>query len=456
MSGAVSNPTTRQERDAMTDEQARKIKAPAAGYLFIGDGGKKAARGLALRITCPTAAEPNGARAWVFTYRGLDGRQRRFTIGRIEAWPIEAARAKARALRQIVDDGGDPLKSRQDEREAPTVDDLADRYIAEHLPRLRPGSRERAGTFLRNWIRPRLGKMKVKDVEHADIDRLHRAITAAGTPTTANRVVAVLSKMFNLAIRWGWRTDNPARGVEHNPEQPRQRYLTGDELARLMAALAKHIGKPSADAVRLLLLTGARRDEVLSATWDQFDLGAGVWTKPSAHTKQKREHRVPLSAPARQLLADMLARERKRAKEDGREPSKHLFPSPGGKNPAQRSLKTFWRTVAGEAGLAERVPQKARDGKVMRKRNGTVRMIWRPTVRVHDLRHSYASSLAGAGLSLPIIGALLGHTQPATTARYAHLADAALRAATERVGAEVVAAERGGGGAGVLKIGGRS
>jgi integrase len=425
--------------EIITDKFARSTPAPAKDYLLIRDAGKAAVRGLALRITCPTRSEPEGARAWVFCYRTTLGRERRMTIGRINDWPIAAAREEAKRLRRVTDTGGDPLGERQDERAAETINDLADRFIAEHLPRLRPASRETYDGLLRNWIRPRLGTLKVKEVAYTDVDRLHRAMTAAGKPSTANRAVAVLSKMMSLAIRWKLRADNPVRGVERNLEQPRQRFLTGEELGRLMAALAKHSGKSSADAVRLLLLTGARSDEVLSATWEQFELGAGVWTKPSAHTKQKKEHRIPLSAPARQVLGEMLARAR--AQE---EPSTHLFPGRGKKGEAQRGLKSFWRTVCGEAGLAERVPQKTHDGKVIKNNKGEPKMTWRPTVRVHDLRHSYASTLAGVGLSLPIIGALLGHTQAQTTARYAHLADAALRAATERVGAEVVAAEKGG------------
>lgn len=442
----------------ITDKQARGgIAAPRRGYVLIGDG---ATRGLGLRITAPTRSEPDGARAWVFTYRvktsgraakAADGdkpakaavpnKQRRMTIGRVQDWPVAKAREYATELRRIVDAGGDPLKARQDEREAETVDDLADRYVEEHLPTLRATSQEGASILLRKWIRPELGALKVKAVEYRDVAALHRKITKAGTPYTANRAVALCSKMFSLAIRWKMRADNPAKGVERNHEDQRQRFLDGDELGRLMKALANHAGKPSADAVRLLLLTGARRSEVLGATYDQFNLKDGVWTKPSSHTKQKKEHRVPLSAPARQLVADMLARENAAAEEEGREPSAMLFPGHGTKG-AQRQLKGFWRTVCGEAGLAERVPVKLRGGKIAFNKKGEPRMTWRPTVRVHDLRHSYASTLAGAGLSLPIIGALLGHTQAQTTARYAHLADAALRAATERVGAEVTAAEK--------------
>ena len=143
--------------------------------------------------------------------------------------------------------------------------------------------------------------------------------------------------------------------------------------------------------------------EVLSATWGQFDLEGGVWVKPSAHTKQKKEHRVPLSAPVIALLSEM-----KGEAGDG----DYLFPGRGDGGHLA-NLKKPWAAIRKAAKLED--------------------------VRVHDLRHSYASILASAGLSLPIIGALLGHTNPATTARYAHLFDEPLREATERVG-EVIAA----------------
>jgi integrase len=122
------------------------------------------------------------------------------------------------------------------------------------------------------------------------------------TPHQANRVVATLSKAMNFAIARGWRTDNPCRGVERNPESRRQRFLSQAEIVALGKALDSHTHQGSADAIRFLLLTGARRGEALSATWSQLDLEKGVWLKPSAHTKQAREHRVPLSAPALALL----------------------------------------------------------------------------------------------------------------------------------------------------------
>jgi integrase len=200
--------------------------------------------------------------------------------------------------------------------------------------------------------------------------------------------------MFALAIKWRLRPDNPCKGVERNREHARKRYLSPDELVRLTRALAKYRDQRVADVFRLLLLTGARRGEVLSAKWEQFDLEQEVWTKPAASTKQKVEHQIPLSAPARQLLASL-------PKQD-----EWLFPGYGGRH--RISLEHSWKLICKAAGITG--------------------------LRIHDLRHSYASALVSAGFSLPVIGALLGHSHPQTTHRYAHLLDDPLRKATERAG----------------------
>ena len=139
--------------------------------------------------------------------------------------------------------------------------------------------------------------MKVAAVKPDDIDALHAEVSRT-RPVRANRVVEVVRKAFNLAIRWGWRFDNPASGVHRNHEEKRARYLSGTQVMQLSEALAAHPEKTSANAIKLLMLTGARRGEVLGARWEMFDLEAGVWVKPSAHTKQRQPHRVPLSAPA--------------------------------------------------------------------------------------------------------------------------------------------------------------
>ena len=343
-----------------------------------------------------------GAGAFCYRYRNREGRERYYTIGDAKAWPLTAAEKEYRALRQRVEAGGDPAAERKGQREAPTVADLADRYKREHMPKLRASSAKEYAAIVDKLILPELRNIKVAGLRFVDVDRLHRKV-AARTPYRANRMVAVLSKMLSLAVTWEWRNDNPCKGIERAAEEKRERYLSAREIGRLLDALDQHPERISANAIRLLLLTGARRTETLSATWDQFDLIAGVWVKPSHATKQAKSHRVPLSAPALVLLTEM--------QKEAATGARYIFPSGKGH---LTEIKKTWASVCRAADI-----------------NGA---------RLHDLRHTFASVLASSGLSLPIIGQLLGHTQAATTARYAHLLDDPLRAATEKAAAIITGA----------------
>jgi integrase len=244
--------------------------------------------------------------------------------------------------------------------------------------------------------------------------------------------------MMSLAIKWEMRADNPVKGIERAPEDKRERHLSTAEIARLGEALAGLREKSSANAIRLLLLTGARKSEVLKARWAEFDLTEGVWEKPSAHTKQKKMHRVPLSAPARLLLSELRAEAEKEVARGG--VAEWVFPGDDGK--PLTDIKKSWATVCRAAGLGSMVSAKPTRGKPAAGPAGEREMVWKADARVHDLRHTFASVLVSSGLSLPIIGRLLGHTQAATTARYAHLKDDPLRAAADRVGDVVTNAGR--------------
>ncbi len=199
-----------------------------------------------------------------------------------------------------------------------------------------------------------------------------------------------------------------SKGIERFHEERRERWLSDNELGRLLRTLSAHPNQRAANAVRFQLLTGARIGEVLSAQWSEIDLGRGVWTKPSHHTKQNRTEHLPLSAPALALLTEM--RERADVK------PQYLFPGNALGKPLQ-CIKKFWRNITEQAGLEY--------------------------YRLHDNRHTHASHLVSSGLSLEIVGRLLGHTNPLTTKRYAHLADDPLRAAAERFGSKMDALQGG-------------
>lgn len=365
-------------------------KRPASGYSITYDDD---VHGFGIRTTAA------GAQAFILNYRTKKGRDRRYTIGKAGAWSVAAARTEAKELKRRVDQGGDPVGELKTMRKAPTVADLCKRFDEEHLLKKRPSTVTEYRAIIAKYILPAMKHLKVDEVTYSDVNAMHGKIAAK---YRANRAVAILSKMFSLAIKWEMRTNNPAKGIERNPEVKRATYLTPEQLAPLTVALAEHPDQQAANILRLLLLTGARSEEVKSARWEQFDLTSGVWTKPGATTKQKTEHRVPLSGAARLLLAELLE---KRAKDEP-----FVFPGDG-KDGYRAEIRKTWKAITAAAGITG--------------------------VRPHDLRHSYASFLASAGLSLPVIGALLGHTQPATTARYSHLLDDPLRKATETVGALV-------------------
>jgi integrase len=381
----------------LTDAIVRNLEPPAAGNKITYDA---AVKGFGARVTA------NGARSYVLSYTTRAGLQRRYTIGGCDHWTATEARRRAKELKAEIDDGGDPLADIEAEREAPDMGALIARFREEHFPRIRASSAADYGRMLRNYVLPNFSeRTKVASVTFDDIDALHRKITKLGYKHRANRVVAMLSKMFSLAIRWKMRADNPCKGIERNREHARRRYMTSDELARIVEALRTFPDKDIADAIRLLMLTGARRNEVLTMKWADVDLGAGTWSKPPSSTKQNAAHSVPLSAPARALLAERMSR-----RADG-----DVFVFPG--NGSKRHIVNVWHAW----------------GRICKAVGIT-------GLRVHDLRHSYASQLASAGHSLPLIGALLGHTQPATTHRYAHLLDDPLRRATEQVGAAIESA----------------
>jgi integrase len=357
--------------------------------------------GFGLRCTA------GGARAYILNFRTRGGKERRYTIGDATNWKATAARKRAKEIRRKLPDGYDPLAEIELERGAKTVAGMCQRFIEDHLPELRAKTAADYRSMIEREILPAIGKLKLVDVKPDDIDGLHRKISRGhgehrARPYRANRIAALLSKMFNLAVhRWQWIDKNPVRGLRRNQEAKRERYLVNGELERLSQALAVHEDRQAADIIRLLLLSGARKSEVFAMRYADLNLTEGVWTKPASTTKQKKTHVVPLSAPARQLLSEL-----SKSAETGAE---YVFPGRWGSH--RTEVRRAWRELCHAAKIKG--------------------------VRIHDLRHSYASQLASSGFSLPVIGALLGHSQPATTARYAHLFDEVTRQATERVGAVI-------------------
>ncbi len=381
---AANASDTRRTRGAvlLTDKLVRETQSGERTSFIVYDAKVK---GFGIRV------QASGQRSFVFNYVTA-GRERRMTIGGYPAWSVAAAREHAAKLRRDVDAGGDPLGEREKSRNAPSLRDFWPRYRDEVSAKKRPSTHKSEVSVWERLILPALGHRKLEDISHSDIDRLHADISDT-TPVQANRVLATLRHTFNMAKRWGIVVNNPVVGTRRNPEEGRERFLTAVELQALVGALESKGQSPAALALRFIIATGCRKSEALNAPWTQIDLAAGVWTKPSSHTKQKRLHRVPLGSEAKRVLIEAQAL------------AGNPFVFPGKTGRALVEIKKTFHSACKEAGIEE--------------------------LRINDLRHTFASHLASAGTSLPIVGALLGHTQTATTARYAHLLDQPLRDATE-------------------------
>lgn len=347
--------------------------------------------------------KPTGVKSFCVQYRNAQGRSRRLTLGRYGRLTLVQAKKIARQLLADVDQGGDPLEEKRRGRGAPTVSNLADRYMTEHAEvKKKPSSIAKDRTLIARFIKPTLGRMKIEAVENSDIAQLHHSLRA--TPIQANRVLALTSKLFSLAGRWGLRPQgtNPCKFVERYRETARQRYLAPDELARLGKTLTEMEAEgqehPSVfTAIRLLLFTGCRRGEILNLRWEHVDFDQKCLVMPDSKTGYKR---VPLGEVALEVFKNTARQIGSPYVCPGREPMKPLV-----------GLPRAWYRILDRAGIQN--------------------------CRIHDLRHSFASVAAGAGMSLPLIGALLGHSQAATTQRYAHLAMDPLQEASNIIGAKI-------------------
>ena len=369
-------------------------------------------KGFGLRI------RPSGVKTYVACYRAGEGRQapvRRCTIGQHGApWTPEQARREAKRILGEVAAGRDPAKDRRDKRraanEAATVRAIAEQWLTEHVDAKRkPRTAGNYRWLLDHIILPAIGTKKIAELARADVAKVHYAHRA--TPYAANGGIKVLRTLCNWAEEHGFRPEgsNPARRIEKYKEHPRERFLSPRELQRLGRALdrAERCGAVTpwaAGAVRLLIFTGARRNEILEARWEWVNMERGTLSLPDSKTGGKTIH---LNAPALNVLAGL-------PRLDG-----NPFIICGGKPGARLGdLEAPWRRVRKAALLDD--------------------------VRIHDMRHSFASVAVAGGLTLPLIGGLLGHRQPQTTARYAHLAADPLKAAAELVGSRIIAAMAGG------------
>jgi len=388
---------------------------------------------------------PTGAKSYVVVYRAGAGRGapvRRYTISAIGKITPERARARAKVILGAVAHGGDPASEKANERGVPTVAELVDRFMADHVrAKRKAGTAEFYRDILDRIVKPALSTTKADKLSRLQVGKLHSSL--AETPFQANRMLAVVGSMYAFAGRAGIVPEgmNPARGIDKFTEDRRERFLTVEELQRLGSAIrdaealgvpwtvdeskptAKHVPKANrtrripasaAAALRLLLFTGCRLREILHLRWEHVDIERGCLFLPDSKSGRKT---VILNAPALAVLSTL------------EQVSAYVIPGDDPEKP-RHDLKRPWDAVTRHAGLT--------------------------SVRLHDLRHTYASFGAGGGLGLPIIGRLLGHAQPATTARYAHLDNDPLRRASEAIAGRISAALDGHKSAIVLPLRGHS
>jgi integrase len=398
---------------------------PRGGEYFVWDG---SLAGYGVRV------QSTGAMSYVVKYRAGSGRAaptRRLTLAKVGTITPDEARMLAKKIVGSVAHGADPAAQRAADKRASTLAEVAEQFLTEHMDAKRSASSARSyRDLLERLVFPEIGKRKADKIASAEIQRLHSK--NAHTPYQANRMLRVLSSLFTFAgkahvVPTGF---NPCRGIEYFPEEGRERYLSTQELAQIGEAIreaetiglpyavdeakpkAKHapkeanrrtvIGPHAAAALRLLIFTGARLREILHLKWEHVDFERGLLMLPTSKTGKKT---IVLNAPALAVLNGL--------------PRIGAYviagTSAGAQDERPRSdLKKPWKAVSKRARLTG--------------------------VRIHDLRHTHASVGAGAGLGLPIIGKLLGHTQSATTQRYAHLDNDPLKKASEHIGSRLAAA----------------
>jgi integrase len=386
--------------------------------------------GFGLRVT------PSDERVYIVKYR-TGGHQRWFTIGRHGSpWTPEAARKEAVRLLGEVARGLDPAEKRNAERGAITFAELCDLYLSEGVAHKKASTLRVDRGRIELHLKPLLGRKRADTITRADIERLLNDVkkgrTAAQKPQkrppgslaqggagVAAQCVALASTVLQFAVDRGIRPDNPARGVKKPPVRKMQRFLREAELARLAEALNEEeraSGNPFVvSAIRLLILTGCRRGEIEGLRWRNVDFERRLLLLEDSKTAEKT---IYLSPPALSILSELPRFEGNEFVVVGTRLGKHTG-----------ALDKVWGRVRQRAGLAD--------------------------VRLHDLRHGFASVGAAGGLNLPIIGALLGHKHTATTQRYAHLSADPLRTANDAISATIAAAMAGGKGPDVVPLRGK-
>lgn len=422
-------------KHAITNRLLEQTK-PAAKRFDLFDG---ALRGFHVRV------HPNGVMVFRLKYL-TGGKQRVYSIGEFGApWTLEEARRRAEVLRGVVRSGRDPVAERaaeqtaqiEAERKSITVAQLVERWLVEGpaaAPNKRQVSWNHDASRLRRHIVPLLGKLPAQSLRRADIEKAQNDILdgktavrvktgkprglarVSGGSAIARGALVSLSSCYSWAVARELVPDNPVRRVRKLSAAKRERFLSEDEVGRLLDVVKtretqRALSGEHADIIRVLLLTGARRGEINALEWSEVDFANGVIKLPPARSKTG-EKTIPLNAPAMAILKARAQREGELPRKDR---SAFVFPAPSNRKMAATGLPKAWDRVRVAAGL--------------------------PGVRIHDLRHSFASFAVAGGASLALIGKVLGHARSSTTERYAHFATNPAKELSEQVGRHIMNAK---------------
>jgi integrase len=381
----------------LTKSFVEKLTIPKQDTVFWDDK----LSGFGIKIT------PKGRRVYILKYRNKEGRQRKPTIG-IHGSGMTCEGARDIAIKWLgeVAKGNDPSQARKIQRQSPTISDLCDRYLEEHSKVHKKSSSTNLESFyIKKHIKPKLGAYKTLSITQADIVKFHSSMKE--TPTQANRILQTLSKMFNLAEIWGLRdkNSNPIKGIKRFKEQSRERFLSDEEISRLQEVLdkAEKEGTESIyflNLIRLLMLSGARLSEIQKAKWEWIDKKSNTLNLPDSKTGKKS---IFLSPTAMKILE----KTPRIVRTDDQDENPFIIIGDVQGKPLHNVQKP-WQRIRKQAGLDD--------------------------LRIHDLRHTFASICIGQGFSLQMVSKLLGHTDTRMSERYAHLATTSIQGASKAIG----------------------